>query len=339
MTNRLIQFTLLFGLSMVGLAQQKEYIKFEYDRYTFPILVRGNIESGKMLVFLQGGPGETAIDFARSDYPRWKKTLEKEVAIAYYDQRGHNQSVKKIDTTKISYDQYSLDAIAISKMLKEKYDVEIYLLGHSAGGYMVLHALQYFSNESGFLDGAIAINTPITSDHSPERYQYYRPLYLKILANEKIASNDNIDFWQQELDWISSIDSITTREGAIRWNRTVEQAFTPNKRRLTPGMAMKVIFSRPYNPIKYLNRKDNELIDDLLWEDRKDFPSFENLSSINENLLLITGRFDDVAPPEEMKQAHQLIENSQLIILPDAGHESFIDQPELFNKAIFKFIR
>ncbi len=331
---------ILFVLSSsTTFSQSKEYIKFEYDGYTFPILVRGNIESGKMLVFLQGGPGETSIDFARSDYPRWKKTLETEVAIAYYDQRGHNQSVKKIDTNKISYDQYSLDAIAISKMLKEKYDVEIYLLGHSAGGYMVLHALQYFSNESGFFDGAIAINTPITSDHSPERYQYYRPLYLKNLANEKIASNDNIDFWQQELDWISSIDSITTREGAIRWNRTVEQAFTPSKRRLTPGMAMKVIFSRPYNPIKYLNRKDNELIDDLLWEDRKDFPSFENLSSINENLLLITGRYDDVAPPEEMKQAHQLIENSQLIILPDAGHESFIDQPELFNKAIFKFIR
>lgn len=333
----LISLILLSTFS--ALAQQKDYIKFDYEGYEFPVLVRGNMASGKMVLFIQGGPGETAIDFARSDYPRWKKTLEKEAAIAYYDQRGHNQSVKKIDKAKISYDQYSEDIIAIAKMLKEKYDTEVYMMGHSAGGYMVLHTLQYFSEDSDFIDGAIAVNTPITSDHSPERYQYYRPLYQKNLAKDKIASNENVDFWQQELDWISSIDSITTREGAIRWNRTVEEAFTPAKRKSSPGMAMKVIFSRPYNPIKYLNRKDNELIDDLLWEDRKQHSDFGNLSNINKNVLLITGRYDDVAPPEEMKEAHQLIESSTLVILPEAAHESFLDQPQLFNETILKFIR
>ncbi|WP_425389576.1 alpha/beta fold hydrolase [Ekhidna sp.] len=330
---------ILFTLSTTGaFAQSKEYIKFEYDGYTFPILVRGNIESDKMLVYVEGGPGETAIDFARSDYPRWKKSLENEVAIAYYDQRGHNQSAKKMDVSKISYDQYSFDLIAISKMLKEKYNAEVYLFGHSAGGYMVLHTLQYFADQSSFIDGAIAANTPITSDHSPERYQYYRPRYLKNLAAEKIANNKNGEFWQQELDWINSIDSITTREGAIRWNRTVEKAFTPTKRKLSPGMAVKVIFSRPYNPVRYLNRKDNELIDDLLWEDRKTHSDFDNLSAINENVLLITGRYDDVAPPEEMEEANQRIEHSELVILPDAAHESYLDQPNLFNEAILSFI-
>ncbi len=34
----------------------------------------------------------------------------------------------------------------------------------------------------------------------------------------------------------------------------------------------------------------------------------------------------------------QFIENSQLVILPDAGHETYIDQPELFIEAILKFI-
>jgi pimeloyl-ACP methyl ester carboxylesterase len=332
----LILYTLTLSSAF---SQDKEYIKFDYNGYEFPILLRGNLSSGKVVLFVQGGPGETAIDFARADYPQWKKTLEKEVAIAYYDQRGHNQSAKKINTNKISYDQYSNDIIAIARMLKEKYSVDVYLLGHSAGGYIVLHTLQYFAGQASFLDGAIAVNTPITSDHSPERYQYYRPLYLKNLAKEKISHNENASFWQQELAWISSIDSITTREGAIRWNRTVEQAFTPKKRKATPGMAIKVIFSRPYNPIKYLNRKDNELIDDLLWEDRKRFSSFENLSSITANTLLITGRYDDVAPPEEMEEADRLIQKSQLVVLPDAGHESFIDQPELFNQAILEYIK
>ena len=317
---------LIVFVTFTSLSQEKEYLVFEYEEYTFPILIRGNLLSGKLIVFVQGGPGETAIDFARSDYPKWKKTLENEIAIAYYDQRGLNQKVKSIDATKITYDQYSKDLIAISKMLKEQYNTEVYLMGHSAGGYMVLHTLQYFSEESSFIDGAIAVNTPITSDHSAERYQYYRPLYLKNLAKEKIANNNNSLFWQQELDWINSIDSITTREGAYRWNRTVESAFKPKKRKLTLRMAMKVLFSRPYNPFRYLNRKDNDQIEDLLWEDRKHFPDFQNLSSIREKLLLLTGRYDDVALPEEMEEANRLIKNAQLIVLPDAGHESFLDQ-------------
>lgn len=331
-------FLLIFSFSTC-FSQDKEYIKFDYDGYEFPILLRGNLSSGKVLLFVQGGPGETAIDFARADYPRWKKTLEEKVAIAYYDQRGHNQPAKKIDERKITYDQYSLDMVAIAKMLKEKYDAEVYLFGHSAGGYMILHTLQYFADQSSFIDGAIATNTPITSDHSPERYKYYRPFYLKNLAKEKVVNGDNADFWKQELDWINSIDSITTREGAIRWNRTVEKAFTPKKRKTNPGMAMKVVFSRPYNPIKYLNRKDNELIDDLLWEDRKQHSDFKNLASIREKVLLITGRYDDVAPPEEMREAESRIHDAEVVILPEASHESFIDQPDLFNQAILSFIK
>lgn len=326
-------------LAFASFAQEKDYLKFDYEEYIFPILVRGNLSSGKLVVFVQGGPGETAIDFARSDYPGWKKTLEREVAIAYYDQRGHHLPVKKMETDQINHDQYSRDLIAISKMLKEKYDVEIYLMGHSAGGYMVLHTLQYFTEASSFIAGAIAVNTPITSDHSPIRYQYYRPLYLKHLAEEKIASKDRSEFWQKELDWINSIDSITTREGAIRWNRTVEQAFEPKKRKLTVGMAMKVVFSRPYNPVSYLNRRDNEHINDLLWQERKQFSDFENLAAIQGEVLLLTGRYDDVVPPEEMQAARRFIENAQLVILPDAGHESFLDQPDLFNQAILNFIK
>ena len=259
--------------------------------------------------------------------------------MAYYDQRGHNQSVNKMDPSKISYNQYSRDIIAIAQMLKEVYNSEVYLLGHSAGGYMVAHTLQYFADESKFIDGAILADSPVTSDHSPERYQYYRPLYLKNLAKEKIAHQDDAEFWQQELDWINGIDSITNREEAFRWNRTVEQAFTPTKRRITPGMVMKTVFSRPYNPLKYLYRKDNEWISDLLWEDRKLYSDFENLSSIKENVLLLTGRYDDIAPPEEMREAHQRIQKSQLEILPNAGHESFLDQPALFAKSILSFVK
>jgi hypothetical protein len=63
--------------------QVKEFSYQEAEDYEFPVYVRGNLDSNNLILFVQGGPGETAIDFGRSDYPRWKNTLEKEFAIAY----------------------------------------------------------------------------------------------------------------------------------------------------------------------------------------------------------------------------------------------------------------
>ncbi|NBC26806.1 MAG: alpha/beta fold hydrolase [Bacteroidetes bacterium] len=267
-----------------------------------------------------------------------EKSLEQDFAIAYYDQRGLNQRVKKIAQNKITYDQYSRDIIALGSAFKEKYRADLYLMGHSAGRKMVLHTLQYYPKVSSFIGGAILLNTPITTGHSPERWSHYRTLYLKNLTEKKIESDSNSDYWQETYDWITEIDSITTPEDARRWNDYADAAFAPTERKITAGMVFRVIFSCPYNPIKYLNRKDNERVDDLLWEDGKKLSTFDDLNLINAPVLLLTGRYDDVGSPEENQQAHERIPNSSLTILPEAGHESFLDQPELFHEAVLQFV-
>ena len=66
---------------------------------------------------------------------------------------------------------------------------------------------------------------------------------------------------------------------------------------------------------------------------------FDRLPKINKPVLIITGRFDDIASPEEAHKADELIKNSKVVVLPNAGHESFLDQPELFNEAILNYIK
>lgn len=39
-----------------------------------------------------------------------------------------------------------------------------------------------------------------------------------------------------------------------------------------------------------------------------------------------------------MQKTKELLKESKVIILPNAGHESFLDQAELFNEAILEFI-
>lgn len=337
---KLLLFIILFISSEVKLDAQKteDFFYLETEGYEFPVLVRGNANSDKLILFVQGGPGETAVDFARSDYPRWENTLENEFLIAYYDQRGLNQNVRKIDTSKISYQQYSRDIIAIGQNLRQKYDTDIYVMGHSAGGKMVVHTLKNFPGKISFIKGALVLNTPITTDFSPERWSHFRPLFLKNLALNNIEQDINPEYWQNAYNWITEIDSITTPEQARKWNTYTDAAFTPAKRSITAGMVFSVLFSKPYNPFTYFLSKDNELVSDLLWENERALNFMENLEQIKVPVLLLTGELDSIAPPGENTFTHEHIPNSTLVILKNAGHESFLDQPEQFNKEIIRFI-
>lgn len=336
--QRILMAVILCFCAKMQAQTVKDFFYAEPETKNLPVFIRGNLDTNKILLYVQGGPGDNGIDFGRSDYPKWKNTLETKVAIAYFDQRGLNKPEKKIDTTKINALQIGKDIISIAKKLKEKYNAEIYLFGHSAGGQDVLDCLANFPDKSQFIKSGIAINTPITTDFSPERNTYYRPLYLKNVAKEFIAKNQDITHWQEALEWITNTDSIHNRETSKKWNMYVDKAFTPIERKISLGMILKVIFSRPYNPVKYLNSKDNELIADKLWEADRNLNRFKTLSNILSPILLISGRFDDIAGPEEQEAANQIIPDSQLVTLPNSGHQSFLDQPEQFNTAILKFI-
>jgi hypothetical protein len=72
----------------------KKFFYAEPVTRSLPVFIRGNISSGRILLYIQGGSAEKGIDFGRSDYPRWKETLERQVAVAYFDQRGLNQRSK-----------------------------------------------------------------------------------------------------------------------------------------------------------------------------------------------------------------------------------------------------
>ena len=54
--------------------------------------------------------------------------------------------------------------------------------------------------------------------------------------------------------------------------------------------------------------------------------------------LIVTGADDNDTPTEFGDLMKSIIPNSQFIILPQAGHFSFLDQPEKFVNELNKFI-
>ena len=67
--------------------------------------------------------------------------------------------------------------------------------------------------------------------------------------------------------------------------------------------------------------------------------TFSLLEKINLHTLFLTGDADMYAPPPLLKMFTARIKNSELKIVPEAGHSTYWEQPEVFNDAVLSFIR
>ena len=54
--------------------------------------------------------------------------------------------------------------------------------------------------------------------------------------------------------------------------------------------------------------------------------------------LLVTGTADLVTPPSIMRMIARHVPNNELVIIPEAGHSPYWEQPEIFNRAVLDFI-
>ena len=248
-----------------------------------------------------------------------------------------------MDTSQISWDQYSHDILQIANHLKNNYQAKIILMGHSAGGMLVFrHLAQFNQPDASPIEAAIVLNTPYTTDSSPARYSLYRPEFLKNIAQDFLDKGIESQKWQEALEWMIQTDSIHSLETSNIWNRYVDQANAPKEKRITIGMALKALFTGPYLPFKNLYTKDNDLVGDLLWEQKQELndESFSTLlTQINHEVLVITGQYDPIAVPEELAPIEDALRNVETMVLPNCGHESYLDQPDLLNQAIVEFIR
>ncbi len=63
----------------------------------------------------------------------------------------------------------------------------------------------------------------------------------------------------------------------------------------------------------------------------------DRLPSIKVPTLMIVGDHDE-CDPAMSKEMQQKIAGSQLVILPQSGHMTFVDQPNLFIKSMNEFV-
>ena len=66
--------------------------------------------------------------------------------------------------------------------------------------------------------------------------------------------------------------------------------------------------------------------------------TFASLEAIQTPALLLTGGADLYAPPPVLRLFSARIKNSESVIVPEAGHSTYWEHPEVFNRAVLEFL-
>lgn len=64
----------------------------------------------------------------------------------------------------------------------------------------------------------------------------------------------------------------------------------------------------------------------------------EELQKIDIPVLLIWGNQDKITPPNVATEFHHLLKNSELYLIDECGHAPMMEQPEIFNMHVSKFL-
>lgn len=71
----------------------------------------------------------------------------------------------------------------------------------------------------------------------------------------------------------------------------------------------------------------------------KNMLTFSILEKLNVPMLVIAGDADMLAPPPMLRFFVARVKGSESLIVPEAGHSAYWEQPEIFNRAVLEFIR
>jgi pimeloyl-ACP methyl ester carboxylesterase len=71
----------------------------------------------------------------------------------------------------------------------------------------------------------------------------------------------------------------------------------------------------------------------------KNLITLARLETINVPTLLLTGGADMYAPPPILRMFAARIRRAESVIVPEAGHSTYWEQPEVFNRAVLNFLR
>lgn len=339
--KKFVKYILLTAISLVFWGCEKEpftlsgmiedHFFLKSGNQHMPITVAGNVDSKKFIFIIHGGPGGNGLDYRDAQI---KDLVEKEFVVVYWDQRfaGNTQgNGGNVDITEFRKDIKNLLLI-----LKNKYgpDIEIYMLGHSWGGFLAPYFLVDGDNQkmvNGWIQVGGAHNYNLNDSLTREMLISY--------GEAELATGNNAKDWNEIVDWCKE-NGFQGAENSSKLNqfaRGAEELFeditvpesSPDLKKILADARL----SKWSNGITSGNKK----IDGPTFQN----PNSDQLFKVKLPTLLLWGKYDFVCPPELAKDIEKNIGSSDVkkIIYSTSGHSPMVNEPEKFWTDLVEWVR
>lgn len=344
-----ISILLTIGLSILisGCEKNDFELTKQADEFFFlrnkgadmPVWVSGNTASKTFILFLHGGPGDSALgakvlfDFAEE--------IEQSYAMVYWDQRSSGSAQGHFDNDLLSIDQFVDDLDKLVVLLKNKYgsDMKLFLMGHSWGGHLG-NAYLIDEERQSKIDGWINID----GGYSFSKIANHAKPMLIENAIQQIALSNNIAEWTEILEWCQSKDTLITHHEILQINKFGHIASSLLRNSIAAGITpsaqdfLNMIFFSPVsNLAPGANRSPNmnNFVEEIV-----DIDVYHELKNVTIPSLFMVGKFDFIVPPLAVNDAFQKIGagEKEMVIFEHSGHSPYISETLLFNRTVINFV-
>ena len=278
-----------------------------------------SVGRGAPLMIVHGGPGASHDYFLPYLLP-----LMRTNRLVFIDERGSGKSSKIDDPRQYTVANMVDDIETVRQALGLG---KISLLGHSFGGVLVqAYAFKYQKNLSHLILGSTFASTQELNQALAKMKAGMDPKERdRVSALEAAGLFGKGEIWEH--------GRYSEEYAKLAWGKgyfpyVYQNHPDPNYDPLSSNT------STAWDVYRQMWGSDGEFIVD---GNLKEVEYVDQLSQIKIPTLIIVGDHDE-SDPRMSREMHEKIAGSQLVILPNSGHMTFVDQPEQFLKAVRDFV-
>src|SRR5271169_3846901 len=277
------------------------------------------IGHGPPLMIVHGGPGASHDYFLPYLLP-----LARQNRLIFIDERGSGRSEKLDDPLGYTVENMVEDVEAIRSELGLG---KVSLLGHSYGGVLAqAYALKYRQNLTHLILASTFASTSALNE-----------VFVKMKQQMPADVRDHINklegqgLYGQGKPWERyryTVEYMNAAWGDGYFPYLYQRHPDPNYDPVAQGVTSWDLYREMWGS------HGEFVIDGNL----KSVEYLDRLSTIKVPTLIIAGDHDE-SDPALSRQMNGKIAGSKLVILPESGHMTFVDQPIQFNKAVEEFLQ
>lgn len=301
----------------------QEYVSINgINQYLFHC---GTKQDNPVMLFLHGGPGSSEVLFAHAFQEKWEEIF----TVIHWDQRGTGKTLTANPDKYPTIDLMLRDLLEVVQYLKNKYNKEkIIILGHSWGSVLGSIFVKKYPKEAAYYIGVGQVVGFLENERVG--YKKVRELIMQAKDNKSLKKLESIgDYPGDKIDndFMKKCGKVRSIQG--KYNLAVKTDLS-----LFKTVLKSPVFKLSDASALIKGMKANEKVMEFLGT----FDLRGESAEYKVPIYYILGSNDWQTPYVIAQEYFNTINapSKGLYLIPDAGHMTMLDQPDLFFEALLE---